>query len=152
MDTLYERLGKNAGIAALVDAVFVEELKDPDIASYDVYNLGKTPGHPDLAHIKACFVLFIGEAAGGPETYPGPVEGGFTCRSMKGAHANTHIPAGIFQKFGAIGVAAVKARGVSSADIETLTTALLGTAGDVIDPSAKNGPFNPDAGGADGGG
>lgn len=147
--TLYERLGKKAGIDAAVGEVVKAELADPEIASYFVF-VGK-PGHPaTAAQIQECLVNQLGSAAGGPAsevTYPTTVSGGFMCRDMKAAHAGLGIPPGTFDKFVSIAAAKLKELKVADADIATIGAVLNGTKNDVVtDTTRQSGPFIGDAG------
>jgi hemoglobin len=146
--TLYERLGGNSGIAGAVDAIVAAEVQDPDIASFFAPN-GQSGHMPTVAQIKACLVLQLGNAAGGPEVYPGTVAGGFTCRSMKAAHASLHIGNGTFDKFISIAAMTLMTAGVSAADIGTIGGVLTSLKPDIVDPSAPDG--GPFMGGSDAG-
>jgi truncated hemoglobin YjbI len=140
--TLYTRLGGNAGLKSFMDTLVGEELKDPEIAAFFA-NAGM-PGHPSAAQIKECLVLQLGNASGGPETYPGVVSGGFQCRSMKAAHAALHIPASTFDKFVMIAGATAKTAGVPDPDITTIAAVLNSTKTDIVD---TNPPTDAGAGG-----
>ena len=140
--TLYDRLGKNAGIKSFIDTLVAEEVKDPDIASFFVFNDGTKAGHPSVGQIKECLVILLGSLTGGPEKYPAAVSGGFMCRDMKTTHAGSHIPSGVFDKFITIGGAVMKKAGLNDADIKTIAGALVGTKPDVVDTTAKEGPFD----------
>jgi hemoglobin len=73
---LYERLGGNAAITAVVeDFVTNQVAPDPRINSFFA--------NTDLTRLKALLVEQIGEATGGPEVYSG--------RDMKTAHAGLGI-------------------------------------------------------------
>jgi hypothetical protein len=146
------RLGGNAGIKGAVDAIVVEELKDPEIASYFFFQV-QSPvpaGHPSADQIKACLVNQLGNAAGGPEPYPGTPSdsAGFQCRGMHEAHATLGIPNGVFTKFLTIAAGVLKTAGVADADIATVGSVLEGTRGSVAqDDTRDGGPFMPpDAG------
>lgn len=132
-DTLYQRLGGHQGIRSALDAIIVEELKDPEIAPF--FALVGTPGHPTGSQIGECFTNLLGRAAGGPETYPTVAEG-FQCRDMKTSHAGLMIPDAIFDKFVTIAAGVLKTAGVADADITTIGGVLNGTKADIVDPSA----------------
>ena len=135
--SLYDRLGKNAGIKGAVDAIIADELKDPEIAAFFSQNDGTHAGHPSAGQIKECLVLQLGAASGGPEKYPGTVSGGLTCRSMKDAHTSLHIPATTFDKFISIAAGTLKKAGVADSDIGIIGGVLTGFKGDIVDPAAK---------------
>jgi len=145
--SLYERLGGHAGIASAVDAIVTQELADPEIASYFYYQVQSpvAAGHPSADQIKACLVNQLGNAAGGPEQYPGtPADNkGFQCRGMHEAHASLGIPAGVFDKFVTIAAGVLKSAKVSDDDIATVGSVLTGTKGSVVqDTSRDGGAFN----------
>lgn len=137
--TLYERLGKKDGIAKAVDAIVQEELKDPEIASYFFFQTTAAAGHPTPAQIEECLTNQLGAAAGGPEKYPTTVSGGFTCRSMVATHAKLGIPNGVFDKFVTIAAGVLKTAGVADADITTVGGVLVGTKGDVVTDTTRDG-------------
>jgi hypothetical protein len=158
--TLYERLGKKAGITTAVDAIVAQELMDPEVASYFFFQVtsnadgGPPPvsGHPSAPQIKACLVNQLGAATGGPEQYPGvPSDNlGWQCRNMTVAHATLGIPNAVFNKFITIAATVLKSAGVSDADIATIGGALTTMKGQVVQDLARDGgSFIPpgDAGG-----
>ncbi len=130
---LYTRLGGHAGIRKAINAIVAEELKDPEIAAF----FGKvgTPGHPTASQIEECLTIQLGQAAGGPETYPAMAEG-FQCRSMSASHAGLHIPASSFDKFVTIAAGVLKSAGVADADITTIGGVLNSTKTDIVDTAA----------------
>ena len=128
--TLYQRLGEKAGIAGAVDAIVAAEVMDPEIAAF--FAPPSAAGHtPNVAQIKECLVLQIGNAAGGPEQYPAMVSGGFTCRSMAAAHAGLGISSATFDKFVMIAANTLTGAGVAAADVTTLGGVLNSTKPDV---------------------
>jgi truncated hemoglobin YjbI len=143
--SLYERLGGHDGIAKAVDGIVAEELKDPEIASYFFFQVQQPlpAGHPSADQIKECLVAQLGNAAGGPETYPMTATGGFKCRSMTAAHAKLSIPNGVFTKFLTIAAGVLKSAGVMDKDIETVGGVLEGTRDQVAqDHTRENGSFS----------
>lgn len=137
--TLYDRLGKNAGIKSAIDAIVADELKDPGIAAFFANNDGTHAGHPSATQIKECLVLLLGNAAGGPETYPAAVSGGFMCRSMKAAHTGLGIDSATFDKFVTIAAGTLKKAGVADADITTIGGVLNGTKSDIVESTTDAG-------------
>jgi len=132
--TLYDRLGKKEGIATAVHAIVVEELKDAEIAAFFAPQM-QTPvpaGRPSATQIEECLVLQLGNAAGGPETYPAAVSGGFQCRDMKTSHAGLGISSATFDKFVTIAAGVLKKAGVADADITTIGSVLNGTKADIV--------------------
>jgi truncated hemoglobin YjbI len=139
--TLYDRLGKNAGIKAAVDAIVADELKDAEIAAFFSMNDGTKAGHPSATQIKECLVLQLGGAAGGPEVYPGKVSGDFMCRDMKAAHSNIMpISSATFDKFVTIAAGTLKRLGVADADIATIGTVLNSTKTTITTAASDAGP------------
>ncbi len=133
---LYTRLGKHAGIAAAIDAIVMAELGDPDIASFFAPNL-QVPSHkPQAADIEECFTNLLGNAAGGPETYPMTTKGGFTCRTMTAAHSALHIGGDTFDHFVNIAGGVLKDNHVADDDIATVASVLIGTRKDIVDKAA----------------
>ena len=144
-DTLYTRLGGNAGIKTAVHAIVVEELKDPELASYFFFQVSKPipAGHPTADQIEECFVLLLGNAAGGPEVYPAKVSGGFECRGMTASHATLGIPGGVFTKFNMIAASVLKGAGVKDDDLKVVGMVLEGTRPEVAqDKTRETGVFN----------
>jgi hypothetical protein len=159
--TLYERLGRRAGIASAVDAIVARELMDPEIASYFYYQVTPGPGgmppvagHPSVAQLKSCLVNQLANVAGGPEAYPGtPADNlGWQCRNMADSHAGLRIPGTVFDRFVSIAAGVLTSAGVSAADVGTIGTVLNGTRPAIVDSSRDGGAFiTPDAS-VDGGG
>lgn len=134
--TLYDRLGKNAGLKSALDAIVADELKDPEIAAFFSMNDGTKAGHPSAGQIKECLVLQLGMAAGGPEKYPGKVSGDFMCRDMKASHAAIMpISAATFDKFVTIAAGTLKRLGVADADIAVIGGVLNSTKADITTAS-----------------
>ena len=146
--SLYTRLGGHSGISGAVDAVVAAELMDPEIASYFYFQVtagtsGAPPvdGHPSVAQIKSCFVNLLGNAAGGPEAYPGtPADNmGFQCRDMMTAHAGLNIPGSTFDRFVTIAAGVLTSAGVSSADVTTVGGVLTGTRAAIAQGTTRDG-------------
>ena len=134
--TLYERLGGHDGIKGALGAIVMEELKDPDIASYFAPNLQDANHVPQAGDIIDCFTNLLGKAAGGPEKYPFKTSTGFTCRDMASSHADLHIGGGTFDRFVTIAAGVLKKARVADADIEVIGGVLNGTKTDIVDPDA----------------
>lgn len=73
--SLYERLGREQGIARIVDDLVDNHLKNPTIAT-------RFTG-ADIAKLKENAAAFVVTGTGGPETYQG--------KSMRDAHAHMNI-------------------------------------------------------------
>jgi hypothetical protein len=178
--TLYERLGKHAGIRSAVDAIVAQELMNADIASYFFFQSGAPGnGHPTAADVSECFTDLVAEATGGPEKYPATVatvipDGGdagevvtvsgggdaaadagvYNCRaSMTVIHAPLLISSGTFDTFVSIAGAELTTLGVAPADIITLAADLNSFKSEVVSPTyADAGPeAEPFPGTLDGG-
>jgi truncated hemoglobin YjbI len=130
--TLYDRLGGHSGIRNAVQAVVAAELKDQEIAALFA-NVGQ-PGHPTADQIEECLTDQLGNAAGGPETYP-TTANGWACRDMASAHAGLHIDSTTFDNFVSIAAGVLKSAGVSDADIQTIGGVLNGTETSIVAPS-----------------
>lgn len=126
VSTLYSRLGGNAGIASAVDAIVAAELMDAEIAAVFTH-AAAYPNAPSATQIKECLVAQLGNAAGGPETYPTTVSGNFTCRSMAEAHAHLGITTAVFDKFVMIAANTLTSAGVAAADVEAVGGVLNST-------------------------
>jgi hypothetical protein len=170
--TLYERLGKHAGIRAAIDAIVAQELMNTDIASYFFFQAGAPGnGHPTAAEIEECFTDLVADAVGGPETYPATVEtvdgevvtvgkgeaeaadgGTYTCRGdMTTIHAPLLISGGTFDKFIMIASAELSTLRVATADITTLTAALESFKMVIVSPTYAGAGLQPFPGNLDGG-
>jgi len=134
--SLYDRLGGHVGIKAAIGAIVTAELADSDIASYFAPSL-KDPNHmPQPGDIEECFTDLLGQAAGGPETYPTTLDDGYVCRSMPAAHAALHIGGDTFDNFVTIAGGVLKAAKVADSDIATIALVLNGTKTSIIDKNA----------------
>ncbi len=135
--TLYTRLGGNAGIKGAVDAIVADEVKDPAIVVFFSENVKSPPpaGTPTVDQIKACLVNQLGNAAGGPEKYPGtPADSlGHQCRDMKTAHTGLGISSQVFDKFVTIAAGTLKRLGVADADIATIGGVLNSTKTSIVE-------------------
>ncbi len=155
--SLYARLGGHAGIRAAIDAIVADELKDTEVASFFVFQTEKTPpaGHPTADQLSECLTNQLGGAAGGSETFPGPLDaahGGFVCRDMQTIHSPFHISGAVFDKFVSIAATTLTRLKVAPADIATIGGVLNSTKVDISDPNAPGGAFTGFAdAGADGG-
>jgi hemoglobin len=79
-DTLYDRLGKSAGISALVDDIIEAHMINPVIKARFLPYRDKPE---ELATAKRHLCDFLGMGSGGPEQYGG--------RSMPDAHRGMNI-------------------------------------------------------------
>lgn len=81
--SIYERLGGEAAVAALLEGLYVRALVDPLLLPL-LENI-------DVQRLKAHQFAFISQAAGGPHQYTGP--------SLEQAHARLQIEDRHFQAF-----------------------------------------------------
>jgi hypothetical protein len=165
--TLYTRLGGHAGIRGAINAIVAAELMDPDMKTY-FFNQVMMPvpsGHPTADQIEECLTDQLGNAAGGPETFPttvvtlddaGADAGSFACRAdMTTIHAPLHISGGTFDKFVMIaGGVLTSAMGTgpytfTTADIGTVAGVLTGTKPAIVDPVLADAGLQPYPGTAD---
>jgi len=136
--TLYSRLGGHEGIAAALDSIVTEELKNPIIASY--FSQQASSLHkPTRADIEECFTNFLGKAANGPELYPIKATSGYQCRDMATAHATLGIGSGTFDLFVMIAGEELTALGVLPDDVAAVASALNGSKPQIVTPSEPSG-------------
>jgi hypothetical protein len=143
VSSLYDRLGKHAGIRAAIDAIVAQELENADINSYFFFQAGAPGnGHPTADEIEECFTDFVGAAAGGPEKYPMTItaDGGtsYKCRDLATIHKPLLISGGTFTTFLMIAGAELTALGVSADDVKTLAGALASTEADIVTKSLED--------------
>ncbi|HWZ93304.1 MAG TPA: hypothetical protein VNW92_30800, partial [Polyangiaceae bacterium] len=128
--SLYDRLGKAAGIDAAIKQIVTAEVGDTAIGSYFAPNL--SPSHqPQPADIIECLDALLGAKAGGPEVYPTKTSSGFQCRNMVEAHATLGINSGTFDKFVMIAGGVLKGA-ISDDDLATVASVLVGTKGQIV--------------------
>ena len=163
VSTLYTRLGGHAGIRAAIHAIVVDEVADPQIASYFYAQMTSPVADtvPTVDEIEECFTDLLANAAHGPEVYPTtvstvvtdagtatvtvPLDAGavltdaghatWLCRDMTAIHSHLHISGGTFDRFVAIAAARLTLLNVASTDIATIGTVLVGTRTQIVDPS-----------------
>ena len=102
--TLYEILGGQPVIEAVVDALYKRILEDPSTLHY----FAKI----EMTKLKAHQAEFIGQALGGPATYSG--------RSMSEAHAGLHLKKSDFDAVAGHLVATLEEFGVPQVHIDTV--------------------------------
>jgi truncated hemoglobin YjbI len=121
---LYDRLGKNAGITAVINDFVGRVLANPKINGYFLNS------SVDGGRLTACLVKQVAAASGGPEVYD--------CKSMKESHKNLGISQTDFDDLAADLVAALKAKGVAQADIDTLVQVVSPLAADMVEDPMGN--------------
>jgi hemoglobin len=123
--TLYERLGKEPGIAKVVDEFVATAAKDPKV---DFDRGGKYK--IDAAKLKASLVAFMAEVAGGPKNYKGG--------SMKDVHKGMGITNDQFDATAKHLKAALEKNGVAADDVKIVMAAVEGTRKDIVEPNKLN--------------
>lgn len=122
-DTLYDRLGGEEGIRAVVeDAVVNRIAADPKINAF-FFNDGV-----DISITINCLVDQLGSLTGGPQTYPNDA-----CRDMKETHEGMGISDNDFNDLAGHFVAALTDAGVAQADIDVIVEALVGMHDDIVE-------------------
>src|SRR6188768_3666734 len=86
--TLYERMGGEPGVRALVNSIITAVKSDEKINGY-FRNVSV-----DLDHMADCMVDQIGAGTGGPQVYPNA-----NCRSMAVAHSDLGVSSHDFDDF-----------------------------------------------------
>lgn len=123
-DSLYDRLGGNAGITTVVGDFVGRVVGDPKINGYFMNNT------VDGKHLTDCLVKQLGEATGGPEKYD--------CKDMKSVHEGMGISKADFDDLVGHLVAALQAAKVAQADIDTIAGVLLPMEKDIVENPMNN--------------
>ncbi|MFV8750749.1 group I truncated hemoglobin [Nannocystaceae bacterium ST9] len=122
-DTLYDRLGGEEGIQAVVQAAVVNRIAaDPKINAYFLNS------SVDVGIVIGCLTDQLGNLTGGPQEYPNA-----NCRDMKTSHEGLGISDNDFNDLAGHFVAELTERGVSEADIQTIVDALTGMHDDIVE-------------------
>jgi truncated hemoglobin YjbI len=127
-DSLYQRLGGQAGISKVVGDFLGRTLADPRINGY--FLNAKVDGN----NVGVCLVLQIGSLTGGPEKYPS-----MGCRDMKTIHKGMKVSMQDFKDLAEHLVAALTAAKVPQADINTIVAAVGTTVPDIVEDPNSNG-------------
>lgn len=129
-DTLYNRLGKRAGIKTVITAFVGRVVADDKINGYFLNN------DVDAANLIECLSDQLGNATGGPEMYPNA-----NCRDMKSSHAGLGISKADNDDLTGHLVAQLMASGVSAADIAIIGGVLTAPAfvADIVEDPTNNG-------------
>jgi truncated hemoglobin YjbI len=121
---LYDRLGKNAGITAVINDFVGRVLANPKINGYFLNS------SVDGGRLTSCLVKQVAAASGGPEVYD--------CKSMKESHKGLGISKSDFDDLAGDLVAALKAANVAQADIDTLVGVVAPLANDMVEDNTNN--------------
>jgi truncated hemoglobin YjbI len=124
-DALYVRLGKAAGIQAVVGDFLTRVKADAKINGYFLNS------SLDAAHLSSCLVNQIGNATGGPEKYE--------CKTMKDAHKDLHISKMDFDDLLGHLADALVAANVAQADVDTIRGVLDPMSADIVTDATNDG-------------
>ncbi|MFF3905499.1 group 1 truncated hemoglobin [Streptomyces sp. NPDC001848] len=114
--TVFERIGGEAAVAAVVDVFYDKVLADPELANWF--------DGVDMDRLKRHQRLFVGQALGAKRPYPG--------RAMRAAHAGLAITDAAFDKVVQHLAAALAEAGVDAPTIDTVAGALLPLKGEIV--------------------
>jgi hemoglobin len=121
-DTVYYRLGEEAGVRAIARSFLATLYADTKINGYFLNST------LERDRLESCVVKQIGSATGGPQVYD--------CRGMKEAHADLHISQQDFDDFVSDLSKTLALADVPEADIGTIVGVLAPMADDIVeDPS-----------------
>jgi hemoglobin len=109
LPTLYETLGQETTIAAVVATFYEKVLADAILAPYFV--------GVDMPKLRAHQTAFLVAATGGPKSYSG--------RDMAAAHAGLNITAAAFDRVAGHLVSTLAEAGVDSATIDAVAAAVV---------------------------
>lgn len=128
--TLYERLGGEAAIKAVVEDFVGRAAANPKVNFTRKGTPQEWKPTPDgVDRLKKMLVDFVGSATGGPQKYTG--------RSMKEAHKGMMIKADEFAALAADLKASLDRFKVPAKEQEELLKAVASTAGDIIEEPKK---------------
>ena len=114
--TIFERIGGEAAVEAVVDIFYDKVLADPGLAGWF--------GGVDMDGLKRHQRLFVGQALGAKRPYPG--------RAMRAAHAGLDITDVAFDKVVQHLAASLAEAGVDAPTIEAIAGVLLPLKGEIV--------------------
>lgn len=123
MDTLYDRLGGEAGIATLIDRFYERVTADPELAPFF-----QNVSMDKLRHMQR---RFFTAALGGPEEYGG--------RPLHHAHAGLGIETRHFSRFAYHLVETLRAAGAKDDDVDAVAERIAVHADDITGESTTAG-------------
>jgi hemoglobin len=127
-DTLYDRLGGEEGIHAVVESAVVTRIAaDPKINAYFLNS------EVQVGFVINCLTDQLGNLTGGPQEYPNG-----DCRDMKESHEGLGISDADFQDLAGHFVAELNARGVAADDVQIIVDALTGMYDDIVEDPTNN--------------
>jgi hemoglobin len=119
--TVYDTIGGQAAVDAVVDELYRRILDDPDLATYF--------DGIDVDQIKRHQRAFIAAALGGPDAYPG--------RTMQAAHAGRRITDAAFDKVVVHLVATLRQLDVPGDVVGQIGDALAPLRGQIVEVPAR---------------
>lgn len=123
-DTLYKRLGEEAGIRTVTKDFLGRVLGDAKINGFFLHTALQAQ------RLEDCLVKQIGQAVGGPQKYD--------CKDMKTAHTGMGISKQDFTDLVGHLVEALKKAGVKQADIDTIAGVLGPMDKDIVEDATNN--------------
>jgi hemoglobin len=118
--TLYERLGGQAGIATLIDRFYDKVVADPEIGPFFA-------GAP-VDRIRTMQKEFFAAALDGPQSYSG--------LALSRSHADLGIKAGHFSRYVNILLETLREIGIKPRDIDAVIARVSTYADDILSPGA----------------
>lgn len=116
MSTVYEQLGGQESIAAVVDDFYVRVLADPELAGFF--------RGTNMSRLKGMQVEFFSAALGGPEPYTG--------RTMKDVHRGRGIGQSHFDAVAKHLIDSLTAAGVPGETVDVIIGAIAPLADDIV--------------------
>lgn len=120
-DTLYNRLGGQAGIEKLVKTFYDRVTADPELTPYFK--------DADMAKLRHMQQEFFAAAMGGPSTYHG--------RPLNHAHAGLGISGTAFSKFAVHLLETMRSEGASDEDVQVVASRLAVYAPEITSESTE---------------
>ncbi len=124
--TLYDRLGGEAAITAVIDEFVALAAADEKVNFFRVGTDKEwKPSDADVAKLKTHLINLVGQLTGGPQKYTG--------RDMKSSHAGMKITTAEFNALAGDLIAALDKFKVPQAEKDELIKIVASTAGDIIE-------------------
>ena len=120
MSTIYEQIGGQEAIAAVVDDFYVRVLADPELAGFF--------SGTNMSRLKGKQVEFFSAALGGPEPYTG--------QPMKDVHRGRGIEQRHFDAVATHLIGALTTAGVPAETVHTIIGAIAPLADDIVAKAA----------------
>jgi hemoglobin len=120
MTSIYEQIGGQEALIAVVDDFYVRVLADPQLAPFF--------SGTNMSRLKGVQVEFFAAALGGPD--------GYTGRSMKDVHQGRGIGQVHFDLVAKYLYEALAAAGVPGGTVDTIIGAIAPLSGEIVSPTA----------------